>query len=354
MNVLLLTSHSIAEYDDLRMLTDLGYDVFSIGAYTDPRNPTDDKRPALDLPDHEDLAARCRLQRQRHEHHDASYVIDWAKGDLHPDVVDWADVIIVHHFPERWIGAQWGRIRHKRVVWRTCGQSGPDGALERVMAQFYGLEIVRYSPNERVLPNYAGESALIRFGKYPADYGPWTGDWFAFITAGGPSFSSDRGEPFVANVTQHMAQRGSACGYDTWRDLTAGLVAVPAGAGSEDIGGTGLLSYEDMLAYLRGARAYLYTGTHPASYTLGLMEAMLSGIPTVTVAWNVVDDILYQLYEAPAILPRAPVRDAVPGYLATMLADHDIAARHGQECRDRAIELFDVATVGPQWKAFLG
>ena len=42
MNVLLLTSHSIAEYDDLRMLTDLGYNVFSIGAYTDPRNPTDD------------------------------------------------------------------------------------------------------------------------------------------------------------------------------------------------------------------------------------------------------------------------------------------------------------------------
>jgi hypothetical protein len=133
-NVLLLTSHSIAEYDDLRMLSDLGYDVFSIGAYTNPGQPGDDKRPALpDVPYHADFEALCWEQRARHEGDDPGFVIDWAKGDLHPGIVDWADAIIVHHFPEAWIAGQWERIRDKRVIWRTCGQSDP--RLEAAMAQ---------------------------------------------------------------------------------------------------------------------------------------------------------------------------------------------------------------------------
>jgi len=337
MNVLLLTSHSIAEYDDLRMLTDLGFDVFSIGAYTDPVNPSDDKRPALDVPYYSDLAALCDRQREKHADDDAAYVIDWAKGDLHPDLVEWADAIIVHHFPERWIGGQWEKLKRKRVIWRTCGQSAPDGSLERYMSRFEDLEIVRYSPNERVIPGYAGEDALIRFGKYPSDYGPWTGTNVA-----------------VGNITQHMAQRGDACGYKEWTAITHGLPTMPAGPGSEALGGLGTLDYQEMLGYLSGLRAYLYTGTHPASYTLGLMEAMLSGIPVVAPVWDTGDAIQDALYEAPSMLPRKPVREAIPQYLRALLTDQSMARRHGEEGRQAALELFDVAVVGPQWKAFLG
>jgi glycosyltransferase involved in cell wall biosynthesis len=350
-NVLLLTSHSIAEYDDLRMLTDLGYDVFSIGAYTDPVNPTDDKRPALaHLPQHDDLAERC--EQVRREMGDPGHNIDWAKAHLHPDIIDWADVIIVHHFPESWIYRQWTRIKHKRVIWRTCGQSSPDGSLEALMGQLDGLEIVRYSPKERVLPNYAGETALIRFGKYPADYGPWTGEWEGVI-----------------NITQHMAQRGDACGYRQWQDLTRGLArpigalpedgppppfALPLGPGSDAIGGTGELTYAEMRGWLNRARAYLYTGTHPASYTLGFMEAMLSGIPVVAPPWDTGNPILDGLYEARDLIPRKPAPETIPHYLRALFADHAMARHHGEEGRQAALALFDVAVVGPQWQAVLG
>src|SRR6185369_16408105 len=117
----------------------------------------------------------------------------------------------------------------------------------------------------RVLPGFAGEDALIRFGKYPDDYGPWVGDY-----------------EVVGNITQHMKQRGDACGYRDWVTFTDGLPTAPAGPGSDEMGemgGLGSLDYPVMLAYLRHVRAYLYTGTHPASYTLGLMEEMLSGVP---------------------------------------------------------------------------
>ena len=348
--ILLLTSHSIAEYDDLRMLTDLGYEVFSIGAYTDPQHPTDDKRPALDAPAHPEFAALCDRQRQLHSEQPADWAIDWAKADLHPDIVDWADAIIVHHFPERWIAGQWAAIRHKRVIWRTCGQSNP--GLERQMGDLRGLGIVRYSPRERLAfepSGFAGEDALIRFGKYPADYGPWIGDW-----------------PVVGNITQDMVGRGEAVGLDRWRRLTDGLPTRPAGPGSELLpGGDGPLDYPQMLDYLRHIRTYLYTGTIPASYTLGLIEAMLSGVPVVPHGWTIPDvhdwtsqAWLLKLWEAHDIVPFmdkfAGTDLLVREHLRLALDDVDWARERGEICRQRAIELFDVAHIGRRWLDFLG
>src|SRR5438552_11850672 len=273
MNLLLLASHAVAEYDHLRMFTDLGYDVFAPGGYEVPSHTAESIRPALpDAPHYPELVALC--ERQRQEGGEPGAAIDWAKAKLHPDLIDWADAIIVHHFPERWIGWQWDRIKHKRVIWRTCGQSDP--AIEDYMASFRGLQIVRYSPKERryfeASGHFAHEDALIRFGKYPSDYGPWIGD-----------------DVVVGNVTQNMVERGDACGLSFWQEATAELPTKPAGPGSEKLpGGVGTLIYDEMREYLRHLRTYLYTGTTPASYTLGLIEAMLSGVPVVSIgseAW---------------------------------------------------------------------
>ena len=273
--------------------------------------------------------------------------IDWGKAALHDDIIDWADAIIVHHFPEQWIAGQWERIKHKRVIWRTCGQSDP--RLEAVMAPFRaeGLQIVRYSPKERNLRNFAGEDALIRFGKYPADYGPWIGDL-----------------PVVGNITQHMKQRGEACGYPFWEAATEGLPTKPAGAGSEEMGGLGLLPYPAMLDYLRHIRAYVYTGTRPASYTLGLIEAMLSGVPTVSIgpnawgaSWGGAD-----LFEGHELVDGSLKADDDPAFINDLLRTWYIDGRpetngvpdeDSEWGRKRAIELFGVETIGPQWAEFL-
>jgi hypothetical protein len=339
MNVLLLTSHSIAEYDDLRMLTDLGYDTFSIGAYTKPAEPTDDKRPALpDAPYHEILADACN--RQREKLGDPGYNIDWAKAALHPEVIAWADTIIIHHFPERWIVPQWENIKHKRVIWRTCGQSSPDGSLERLMAPLVkrGLEVVRYSPKERNLPDFAGESAMIRFGKYPSDFLPWVGD-----------------DLVVGNVTQHMRQRGDSCGYPAWAVVTQFLPVKPAGPGSEDLpGGIGPLSYETMLHYLRHLRTYFYTGTQPASYTLGLMEAMLAGVPVVSIQPNRFGWAEH-LFEGHAIaVYSAPEVEGLRLALGDMLKFDQTAENASKATRQVAVDLFGIERIGAHWKAFLG
>jgi hypothetical protein len=383
MNILLLTAHDIAEYDDLRMLTDLGANVFSIGAYTDPTQGSA-MRPPLDVPSYPDLAQRCVEQREKHAGEPMQTlafgqihnIVDWAKADLHDDIIDWADVIICHHYLESWIARQWSRIRHKRVIWRTCGQSNPQ--LENVMGILRkdGLEIIRYSPKEEYafskLGVFAGADAMIRFGKYPEDYGPWLPEGtMQFPERNDWTQREEYGKylgPYVGNVTQNMAERGVHCGLPFYLAATEGLPARPAGPNSQLLpGGIGALSYDEMREYLRHCRAYIYTGTQPASYTLGLIEAMLSGVPVVSMppdSWWEPD-----LFEGPEIVGTTSAQgytviygnsmgaftaNDARGRLRWLLDARDEAEIISAEQRQRALELFDIANVAPQWAAFLG
>lgn len=330
MKILLLLAHSIAEYDDLRMLSDLGYDVFSIGAYVDPARPADDKRPPLPaVHGHPELAALVGDQMAAKEH-------------LPEEVIEWADTIICHHYLDKWIVPQWERIKHKRVIWRTCGQS--DERLESIMEPLRrdGLEVVRYSPAERryfeAVGIFAGEDALIRFGKYPDDFAPWSG-------AGG----------YVANVTQNMVQRGEWCGLTFYRQATDLLYARPVGPGSDLLpGGLGTISNEAMIEYLRMAGAYIYTGTIPASYTLGLIEAMMAGVPVVSIgsqAWAGPAS----LFEGDRIAEFATDQPYVASkILGSLLQDPEDAQIHSEIAKAAALDLFDVGRIGIQWRDFLG
>ena len=333
MRILYLGSHSVLEYDQVSMWTKLGHDVFSIGAYTDPMHPTDAKRPPIDAPTHPQLAEAAHGTRVRHAGEPLDWAIDWAKADLHPNLVDWAEVIIVDCFPVQWIAAQWRRLSHKRVIWRTIGQSHPD--IEREMARLKGLEIVRYSPAEQrfyeKIGAWAGQDALIRFSKDPADWYGWTGE-----------------EAVVGNLSQHNHDNGRD-EWLNWRffeEATKGLPVSVAGTNSEIKGGLGSLTYDEMRAYLRRIRVMLYVGTQPASYTLGLIEAMMTGTPVVSIG----PDRMWapELFEGDEItFPEPDQRKALEFYL-----DHPNG--HSATFRSRAIELFGVETIAAQWADVLG
>jgi hypothetical protein len=340
-NVLLLTSHAIAEHDDLDMFTRMGLPVYSIGGAYDG-TPFEGKRPAIHgVVRYPDLEAATDAQRSRlsEELGDPGANIDWAKALLAPAVVEWADTIIVHHFPEQWIGGNWDRLTGKRIIWRTCGQS--DARLEASMSRWTrrGLQVVRYSPREEAaftpLGVFAGQDALIRFGKDPDDWTGWRGE-----------------NAVVGNITQHMRQRGDACGYTFWEEATRGLATQPAGPGSEALlGGIGELDYEAMRDYLRAIRVYLYTGTRPASYTLGLIEAMMTGVPVVSIGAGAFYPSA--LFEPLALMhhdePHKAHRD-----LAYLLGDISAARDIGEAQRARAVELFGLDHIMGQWADFLG
>lgn len=352
--VLLLLAHAIEEYDQVALLSGLGYDVFSIGAYSDPAHPDVDVRPPLpNAPDHPELREACHAKRVEHVERGREKVltldgprdpVDWAKADLPAAVFDWADVIICHHFEHTWLWPQWPRLREKRVIWRTVGQSVEHNEWMMAPLRRDGLQVVRYSPKERNIPGYAGEDALIRFYKDPDEWTGWTGE-----------------ESVVINVTQNLRDRHPFTNYEFWDQATQGLPRMPLGPGSETHGGAGSLTYEEMRGWLRRARAYLYTGTQPASYTLGLIEAMMTGIPVVSIgpAWMRVFPYGPLLFEGHELAPCDGGSDhndpaEALAHLALLLSAPAAAETESRLMRERAIGTFGKATVAAAWRDFLG
>lgn len=332
--IVLLLAHSIEEHDQLKLLSELGYDVFSIGGYIDPAHPHDGKRPALpSVTFHPELKAAV-------DELGTPDNLDAAKRHIPDRILDWADTIIVHHYEHTWLFPDWPRLREKRVIWRTVGQSVEGN--ERLMAPLHeeGLQIVRYSPKERNIPGFAGEDALIRFYKDPDEWRGWTGE-----------------EPVVINITQHLRQREPYTNWGFWEQATQGLNRMPLGPGSEEIGGPGALTYDEMQGWLRRARCYLYTGTQPASYTLGLIEAMMTGIPVVSIgpSWMRIFPYGPELFEGHEIASHHfddPVR--ARSVLTDLLGDRHLAEYKSRADRAVAIELFGKAKIAAEWKAFLG
>jgi len=340
--IVLCLSHSIEEYDQLKLLSELGHDVFSIGGYINPGAPHDDKRPALPEVKYfpELQAAVDGLGTPDN--------LGAAQEGIPDAILDWADTIIYHHYLDRLYG-QWPRIKDwldgdsgRRVIWRSVGQSVEGNERTAVPFRAQGLERVAYSAKEQNIPGYAGHDALIRFYKDPEEWKGWTGE-----------------QPFVINFTQHLRQRDPYTNWGFWEAATKGLERLPMGPGSEIIGGTGALTSELMMSQLRRNRVYLYTGTQPASYTLGLIEAMMTGIPVVSIgpSWMNVFPYGPDLFEGHEITWPGETFDdpyVAKRRLTTLLEDRKTADVLGRAQRQRAIDLFGKDKIAAEWAAYLG
>ncbi len=352
MNIVLMLAHAVEEYDQVKLLTEIGYGVFSIGAYSDPAHPAVDIRPPLpQAGDYPQLREACHAKRAEHAEAGHKAVdspdgprdpVDWAKADLPEELLDWADVVICHHFEHTWIVPSWARLKAsgKRIIWRTVGQSVEYN--ERMMAPLRedGLQVVRYSPKEQNIPGYCGADAMIRFYKDPDEWKGWDG-----------------GNPVVTNWTQNLRQRDPYTNWRFWNEATRGLPHVPGGPGSKEIGGLGEMDWTEMRESLRDSRAYLYTGTQPASYTLGLIEAMMTGIPVVSIGPEWMDVFPYgpELFEGHEIADRWTNNPGLArNMLKAMLNDKVLADLYSKIQRARAIGLFGKDKIAKEWKVFLG
>ena len=338
--IVLCLSHSIEEYQQLQLLTEAGYEVFSIGGYINPHVPHDDKRPPLfDVPHYSELqeivdslgtednlgAAQSRIP---------DPILEWLGDD---------GVIIFHHLMQRLWG-QWPLMQdwmkgspERRVLWRSVGQT--DMALERTAAYYrkQGLERVAYSPMEANIPGHAGYDALIRFWVDPEEWGMWNGQ-----------------TEEVINVTQNLFHRGQATSPLFWRQATDGLNAEALGEGTPG----GVMPLEVMKQRLKDARAYLYCGTRPASLTLGLLEALVLGIPVVSIGpntWGEGIAWLPDVFEGHLFAHEyAEDPQVAKHHLRALLGDYDAASDASVIQRTRAIKTFGKAPVMKAWQAFLG
>lgn len=330
MKLLYLSCHAVLEYDELKLFESLNIDYFSLGSYINPQDPADPIRPPL------------------------THVVDPDIHRMAPDrdhipkeFFDRFDIIVIMHIPQ-WITNNWENMKHKRVIWRTIGQSTP--AIEESMQKYVaeGLEIVRYSPTEARIQNYAGHKEIIRFYKDPKEFGPWNGHTQEVIT-----------------FAQNMKARGEFCNYDIFEHTVRGLNAHVYGPKNQESGelNGGFLSYLDMKNKYKNSRVYFYTGTQPAAYTLNFMEAWISGIPVVAIGPSLANSlhISGKSYEAHELLGTSgeygfwsdtviELRNAIEMFYFNPSAGEKIT----EKARNKAIEIFGVDNIRKQWKTLLG
>ena len=340
------------EYDELCLLTEidsvmpeerLNIEVFSMGAYSNPTQSGDYLRSVIPkgrfYPELYGIAMQCD------------------KDNLHPELVDWADIVIMMHnsaIPgqkeqQRWLVQNWQLLKskNKKVVWRSIGQSTP--AIEEELQRYknVGLKILRYSPIEDQIPKYAGSDGLIRFAKDESEYTGWTGD-----------------KKHVITFAQSFKKRGDHLGYSLFERVTGDFKRKVFGTENEDLGEVsgGLRSYNEMLRDLREARAYFYFGTQPAPYTLSFIEAMMTGIPVVAVGSVLRSTIAaynWKNYEVPDIISNgvngfiADTVQELKDYINLLMTDDVLANRISVAGRKTAIELFGKKQRMREWADFL-
>jgi len=329
MKILYLSCHSILEHDEVSLLNELKHEVFSLGSYINPNAPHDPKRPPINSPYNDQLG---------------NVALQSSKENLHQELIDWADIIIIMSRPD-WIINNWDKFTGKRIVWRTIGQSTPDIESQLQLLRQNGLQIVRMSLAEEGIQNYIGKDALIRFYKDPEEYKDWNGD-----------------TEKVISVAQSMKARGAFCGFNNFDEATKGLPRALYGPGNEDSGiEGGILTYNELKKVYQDNRVFFYTGTYPSPYTLGLMEAMMTGIPIVAIGKDLWDIKLWNMdiYEVDKII-QSGVNGYVSndinelrGYVELLLKDKALAKKIGDAGRETAIELFGKSKIKEEWRKFL-
>lgn len=330
MKLLYLSCHSILEYDEVKLFTELGIDVFSYGSYLNLESPGDNKRPPIKGGKYDDHLIQVAMQ--------------YSKENLHHELIEPFDVIMVMHKPE-WVTNNWGKLRHKTVVWRSIGQSTIDVENRLQPCRAQGLKIVRYSPIEMTIPGYLGHEAIIRFYKDPSEYGSWHGEDKKVITIG-----------------QSMKKRNTWCHFDIFDAATQGVKKVLYGPDNDDAGDIngGVLSYEDLKKELRSSRIYFYTGTQPAAYTLNFIEAWMTGIPIVAQgpATGNMSTIGQFTYEIP-ILIQSGVNgfwsdeiNQLREHIKRLMDDKVYAQQIGDAGRASAIKLFGKEKIKNEWETF--
>lgn len=339
-NILYYGNHEILEYDDLKILTHAGYRVFSLGAFWNRefryftfRQP-DDNFFDDELRD-KFLSTGC----------------EWTPGTkrITPEFCRNFDAIIVNDNIE-WMDENLPNFDGLKVIFRALGQS----TLTREAFLNWKsdrINIVRYSQKEVGLPGFAKTDRVIYFGKNVDDYNSWVGG----------------GNPITFHNT--FVSRDSVCvpNVSQYAEMIDGLGAKLYGYGNDGIANAcGLVDAADMAAIYQNASCYVYIWSRPPSYTLSLMEAMLSGLPVIAPSAKLAASIntdpnagwTSERYEVEDFLSdgRGLVYDSFQQGREFI----KMANEGGQEMSDisqrsrlKAREMFDMRKASDQWKEFI-
>ena len=149
-------------------------------------------------------------------------------------------------------------------------------------------------------------------------------------------------------VINHLDQRGRRLGADLFARVREQVPLDLLGMGSEPLGGLGELPLPQVPALCAGYRFFF----HPVRYTslgLGLLEAMMLGMPVVALATTEMPRVIVN--GVSGFIDTCPSR--LVEHMRELLKDHRLAANIGEQARRHAIEHHSIARFVADWNRVL-
>lgn len=316
MRILLQSCHGVLEFDETRLLTEMGHEVFCLGDVHGNERPL--------------IAGARDVRCPWIAPHELQELHQRGQGDLPEWLLDRVDAIVCMHLTE-WLKPQWARIRKKKCLLRLIGQHSKGlGASIRPMTDD-GLIVLQYWPSDAEHNGLSAAQAghVVRFYKDEEEFKGWTGEI-----------------PMVLTVNNDINRGGGhACHASEYRQATDGLPRLLVGKENRFFGDfTARLPYFMLKEAYRRHRVYLFMNTEPCTYVLNLMEAMMTGMPIIAYDnGRGVRDMVPFASNDPEEL-----REMLEGLLAKDPSELAVHCR-----RDQAIKMFGRQQAIDSWKAVL-
>ncbi len=335
LKILCVSVHPVLEYDELQLFEQMGHEVFSLGFYFH-WNLKNDLRPPMEESDwHRDCIHAFYTS-------SCSARTDPARWTVTVEFCGLFDLIVVHH-NRHFIAANWAALSHSRVVWRTIGQEVH--WAEQAMRKYrdLGVKIVRWSPEEQFIDDYIGADAVIRTCKAANEWKGWTGETARILT-----------------FNNNFRARAAGMSFSFHQECVSGMPFDLYGLGNDDVPNwKGVVTSGQQQELLRQYRVAFLTGTKPAPYTLGFVEAWLTGIPVVHVGRSQFSGGEKGVYEIDRLIKHGEdgflVEDVAEAQnlFRELLDDHDLCKSVSSNARKSAAKIFGRERAAEEWTKFL-
>lgn len=333
--LLYISCHETLEYDELRIFTELGYEVFSVGYWMNPHEPKTTIRPAIpqmkvnheliakfekDYPDYklpraEVQTGRVRLQKDFLDNFDV-VVNCWYQSNLEACLLN-SSLPIIHRTID---------IIHESI-------EETHTALYIRRRPFY---MVRMSEAENRYAKIKPQ-AIITQCVNKDDFKGWVGDEKkVFTTIKGFDNRPDTSLPLY-NSTTELFDR-----------VLVGLDNKSVGDNSWVKQG---IPQDEMLKLMQSCRVNYVQPRIGAAMVYGFIEGMMAGCPVVTYG---------QKYNGIHWTANQYIKNGINGFLCNstedavskiqlLMDDYDLAKEISVKARDTAIKNFDYETIKGQW-----
>jgi len=331
------SGHPVLEFDDLTLFTELGYDWLSMSHYFNPQIPTSTMRPPID------------------KIIEPSLYSEILRSDFDPliNTLNNFDIIFISNSPA-YLEQFWPILKNKKVIYRS--HDNPTHKTENLLrsCQLEGLILVRMFDWENNLSFSTKSDYVISHYVDKDTYKGWAGNELAVLT-----FQND----FRTRLS-HVDEVGIRV-YDNYEVYSSIIKDFPfklVGYNNQVSYSSPPVDWTTQKEMYKSHRAYFSLGTKPSWYTYNLMEALMTGMPTINFGPNL-GGSKHPHYGGTYTLPDV-IENGINGFYSDnsgelvdiakeLVSNEKLAKSISVEARKLAIKLFSKEDKLQQWKLVL-